>query len=249
MSSFSQADILSPVCGEFLTTHWSVVLAAGREESPTAAAALEDLCRAYWRPLYAYVRRQGHDAHEAQDLTQDFFARLLQKHYLELADPVRGRFRTFLLTSLKRFLINDWKRLSRQKRGSGREPFSLDAQSAEADYGIEPAEGLNPEQLYEKRWATTLLEHVLQKLQADYEAAGMTRLFDELKVYIWGEKSGISYADIGAHLGLTEGAVKVAAHRMRQRFRQLLRAEIGNTVANPSEIDAELQYLFEVIAR
>jgi RNA polymerase sigma-70 factor (ECF subfamily) len=249
MSLFSQVDVLSPAASEFLTTHWSVVLAAGKVESPKAAAALEDLCRAYWKPLYAYVRRQGHDAHEAQDLTQDFFARLLEKHYLELADPARGRFRTFLLTSLKRFLINDWKRASRQKRGGGQEPFSLDSQSAEADYVFEPAEGLSPEQIYEKRWATTLLERVLGKLQADYEAAGMAALFNELKVYVWGEKSGLSYADIGAQLGLTEGAIKVAAHRMRQRFRQLLRDEIGNTVADPSEVDAELQYLFEVVAR
>jgi RNA polymerase sigma factor (sigma-70 family) len=249
MSLFSQADILSPAGGEFLTTHWSVVLAAGSEESPKAAAALEELCRAYWKPLYVYVRRQGHDPHEAQDLTQDFFARLLEKHYLELADRERGRFRTFLLTSLKRFLINDWKRAARQKRGGGQEPFSLDAQSAEQDFASEPAEGLSPEQIYEKGWATTLLDRALQRLQADYETAGMARLFNELKAYVWGEKSGLSYAEIGAQLGLTEGAVKVAAHRMRERFRQLLRAEIGNTVADPAEIDAELQYLFEVIAR
>ena len=249
MSLFSQADILSPAGGEFLTTHWSVVLAAGGEESPKAAAALEELCRAYWKPLYAYVRRQGHDPHEAQDLTQEFFTRLLEKHYLELANRERGRFRTFLLTSLKRFLINDWKRASRQKRGGGQGPFSLDGQSAEQDFPFEPAEGLSPEQIYEKGWATTLLDRALQGLQTDYEAAGMARLFNELKVYIWGEKSGLSYSEIGAQLGLTEGAVKVAAHRMRQRFRQLLRAEIGNTVVDPGEIDAELQYLFEVIAR
>jgi len=198
--------------------------------------------------LYAYVRRQGYDTHEAQDLTQDFFARLLEKQYLELADPARGRFRTFLLTSLKRFLINDWKRSSRQKRGGGQQAFSLDGQAEDEDYVFEPAEGVTPERVYEKRWATTLLEHVLSKLQADYESAGMAALFNELKVYVWGEKSGFSYADIAAHLGLSEGAVKVAAHRMRQRFRQLLRAEIANTVADPNEVDAELQYLFEVIA-
>jgi len=248
MSLFSQADGLSPAAAEFVTTHWSVVFAAGKVESPKAAAALEDLCRAYWKPLYAYVRRQGYDTHEAQDLTQDFFARLLEKQYLELADPARGRFRTFLLTSLKRFLINDWKRSSRQKRGRGQQAFSLDGQAEDEDYVFEPAEGVTPERVYEKRWATTLLEHVLSKLQADYESAGMAALFNELKVYVWGEKSGFSYADIAAHLGLSEGAVKVAAHRMRQRFRQLLRAEIANTVADPNEVDAELQYLFEVIA-
>jgi RNA polymerase sigma-70 factor (ECF subfamily) len=153
-----------------------------------------------------------------------------------------------LLTSLKRFLINDWKRSSRQKRGGGQQPFSLEGQTEDEDHPFEPAEGITPERVYEKRWATTLLEHVLGKLQADYESAGMAALFNELKVYVWGEKSGFSYADIAAHLGLSEGAVKVAAHRMRQRFRQLLRAEIANTVADPNEVDAELQYLFEVIA-
>ena len=249
MSLFSQADVPGPAGSEFLTTHWSMVLAAGKDQSPKAAAALEDLCRAYWKPLYAYVRRQGHDIHQAQDITQDFFARLLEKHYLELADPARGRFRTFLLTSLKRFLINDWKRASRQKRGGGQETFSLNADSAEPEYVIEPADGLSPEQIYEKHWATTLLERVLEKLQMDYEAMGMKALFNELKTYIWGERSGLSYGDVASQLGLTEGAVKVAAHRMRQRFRQLLHEEIGNTVADPSEIGAEIKYLFEVMAR
>jgi RNA polymerase sigma-70 factor (ECF subfamily) len=248
MSVLSQADAFSPAANEFVTTHWSVVFAAGKMESPKAAAALEDLCRAYWKPLYAYVRRQGHDAHEAQDLTQDFFARLLEKQYLELADPARGRFRTFLLTSMKRFLINDWKRSSRQKRGGGQQPFSLEGQTSDEDYTFEPSESATPERIYEKRWATTLLERVLTNLQSDYESAGTGALFHELKVYVWGEKSSLSYADIASHLGLSEGAVKVAAHRMRQRFRQLLRAEIANTVADPNEVDAELQYLFEVIA-
>lgn len=245
--SLSEVDSGSRPGREFLTTHWSVVLAAG-QESPQGVAALEDLCRVYWKPLYSYVRRQGHDTHEAQDLTQEFFSRLLQKHYLELADPARGRFRTFLLTSLKRFLINDWKHACRQKRGGGEQPLSLDGQFERDDHVFEAAAGLSPDQIYEKRWAEALLEEVLRKLEGDYEAVGMERLFHELKVYIWGEKNALSYVQIGEQLGLTEGAVKVAAHRMRRRFRELLRSELSNTVADPKDIEAELQYLFEVIA-
>lgn len=244
-----QLDDVSGPAGEFVTTHWSVVLAAGDEESPSAAQALERLCQVYWKPLYAYVRRQGHGIHEAQDLTQEFFARLLEKQYLQLADPGRGRFRTFLLTSLKRFLINEWKHASRQKRGGGQK-FSLLVEDSEAENSIaEPSEGLTPEQIYEQRWATSLLEEVIAKLRRDYAAAGMEKLFDELKVYIWGEKNALSYADIASQLGLSDGAVKVAAHRLRNRFRLLLRAEVANTVSDPSEVDDELRHLFEIVAR
>jgi len=235
--------------GQFTTTHWSVVLAAGHNESPSAAQALEKLCHAYWKPLYAYVRRQGHDEQDAQDLTQDFFARLLAMDYLSLADPARGRFRTFLLTSLQNYLRNEWKRTCRQKRGGGQPILSLDAAHAEAEYRLEPAEGLPPDLLYERRWAMTLLEEVLARLRLDYEANGSARLFDELKAFVWGDRNTASHAEIAAQLGLSEGAVKVAVHRLRRRFGELLRAEIAHTVNSPAEVEEELRHLINVMSR
>ena len=232
----------------FATTHWSVVLTAARDSTPEARDALEKLCASYWYPLYAYTRRTGRGVEDAQDLTQDFFARLLEKQYLGLATPERGRFRTFLLSSLKNFLANDWKRSHRQKRGGDVAILSIDAATGENLYAAEPVELGDPEKLYEKRWASTLLELVLQRLREHYAATGRGPLFDELKVFVWGDRSDCSYAQIAAHLGLTEGAVKVAVHRLRHHFRDLLRAEIANTVADPQEVDEELRHMISVIA-
>ena len=232
----------------FATTHWSVVLTAARDAEPQAAEALEKLCRSYWYPLYAYVRKTGRTVEDSQDLTQDFFARLLAKQYLELATPERGRFRTFLLSSLKNFLANDWNRARRQKRGGEAAFLSIDAEVGENLYAAEPVETADPEKLYEKRWAGTLLDLTLNRLREDYTASGREQLFDELKVYVWGERSSASYSEVAAHLQLSEGAVKVAVHRLRQRFRDLLRAEIANTVADEHEVDEELRHLITVIA-
>ena len=237
----------APASAQFATTHWSVVLAAGERELPQAAEALEKLCRAYWYPLYVYVRRQGNSPEDAQDLTQDFLSRLLEKNYFAKADRDRGKFRTFLLGSLKNFLVNEWKRAGRLKRGGGVEFLSIDANVAEDRYATEPANEANPDAAYEQRWAVTLIEHVLATLRREYIAADKARLFEELKGFIWGDKSTASYAEIAGHLNLTEGTVKVAVHRLRQRFRQLLRAEVAHTVARPEDVDGELRHLIAVV--
>ena len=236
-----------PVSAQFATTHWSVVLAAGERELPQAAEALEKLCRTYWYPLYVYARRQGNSPEDAQDLTQDFFSRLLEKNYLAKADRDRGKFRTFLLGSLKNFLVNEWKRAGRLKRGGGVEFVSIDANVAEDRYATEPANESNPDAAYEQRWAITLIEQVLATLRREYSAADKARLFEELKGFIWGDKSAASYAEIAGHLNLTEGTVKVAVHRLRQRFRELLRAEVAHTVARPEDVDDELRHLIAVV--
>ena len=233
--------------GVFATTHWSVVLAAGHSSVPGAQEALETLCRAYWYPLYVYVRGQGQSPHDAQDLTQEFFARLLDKNYLRLADPDCGKFRAFLLKSLKHFLVNEWEKARTQKRGGGQCVIPLDAEIAESCYAAEPVQALTLDQVYEKRWAVTLIEAVLAGLRESYVAGGRLPVFDALKGFIWGDQTTLSYAEAGAQLGLTEGAVKVAVHRLRGRYRELLRAEIAKTVATPGEVDGELHHLIAVL--
>jgi RNA polymerase sigma factor (sigma-70 family) len=231
----------------FATTHWSVVLAAGHSTAADADAALEKLCRTYWFPLYAFARRQGNSPEDAQDLTQDFFARLLQKNYLAKADPDRGKFRTFLLGSLKNFLVNEWKRAGRLKRGGGLEFLSIDTIAAEDRYAAEAPVESNADADYEMRWAVTLIEQVLSALRQEFNAAGKGQLFTELKGFIWGDKSTVSYAEIAEQVKLSEGNVKVAVHRLRQRFRELLRAEVAQTVAGPEDIDVELRHLINVL--
>ena len=234
---------------EFTATHWSVVLAAGQAESPQATAALEKLCRTYWYPLYVYVRRRGHSPEDAQDLTQQFFALFLQKEYFRLADLRRGRFRTFLLHALEHFLVNEWKRAQRVKRGGGTPCLSLEADDAESRYAREPVTTLTPERAYEMRWARTLLEQVLAALQQEYIQSGHDRLFEALAEMLWGKDASVSYAQIGERLGMTEGAVGTAMHRLRQRYRERLRAEVAQTVAEPGEVDEELQYLLTVVSQ
>jgi RNA polymerase sigma factor (sigma-70 family) len=237
-----------PGGGQFNTTHWSVVLLAGETQAPEADAAVNSLCRTYWPPLYAYARRAGHSPEDAQDLTQDFFARLLEKKYLKLANQERGRFRSFLLKSLQHFLVNEWVRSQAQKRGGGQKIFSLDEEAAERSYLQQPADLLSPESLYDKRWAMTLLERAMDRLGADYEGAGKRELFDQLKGSLLTEGSAESYRQLGEPMLMSEGAVKVAVHRLRQRFREAIRSEIAQTVATPAEVDEELRYLLTALA-
>jgi len=232
--------------GVFASTHWSVVLTAGEGQSPQASEALEKLCQAYWQPLYVYARRRGYSPEDAQDLTQQFFALFLRKRSFSLADPSRGRFRVFLLKSLQHFLADDWKRAHRIKRGGGAPEVSMDSYHAEDRIAIELADTKTPEGAYEQRWAVTLIEQVLTALRQEFNAADKARLFEELSGFIWGDKSTASYAEIAGHLNLTEGTVKVAVHRLRQRFRELLRAEVAHTVARPEDIDGELRHLISV---
>ena len=231
----------------FQTTHWSVVVLAGQEASPQAAESLEKLCRAYWFPLYAYVRRRGHTAEDAQDLTQEFFLRLLRKDYLAHADRGKGRFRSFLLSSLNHFLTNDWRRAQAQKRGAGRAVISLDDTTAEARYGLGPLSGLTPERLYERHWALTLLEHALARLREEFAAAGQTRQFNQLRGFLTTEAAESSYAAAAAKLGMTTGAAGKVIHRLRLRYRELVREEIAQTVGSPAEVEDEIRWLFGAV--
>ena len=233
--------------GQFNTTHWSVVVMAGTKGLPQTAEAPEKLCRAYWYPLYAYARRQGNTPEDAQDLTQQFFSRLLEKDYLAKADRERGKFRTFLLGSMKNFLVNEWRRTNRLKRGGDHSFVSFDSSIGEERYAAESTAEPNPESAYEKQWAIALIEQVFAELRREYGALGRGPLFEELRAFIWGDQSGASYSEIGLQLGLTEGAVKVAMHRLRQRFRELLRAEVAHTVLRPEDIDGELRHLIAVL--
>ena len=223
------------------------MLAAGQAASPQSAAALARLCEIYWYPLYAFVRRQGHNRDDAQDLTQEFFARFLEKEYIGLADPARGRFRSFLLACLKNFLAERHRYMERLKRGGGQTLVSWDAATAEERYVAEPKDEATPESIYEKRWALTLLEAALSRLGQELAAAGKERVFAELKAHLWGERDAESYAVIAERLGMTEGALKVASHRLRQRYRDVLREEVAHTVAKPGEIDEELRHLIAVV--
>jgi RNA polymerase sigma-70 factor (ECF subfamily) len=227
----------------FVTTHWSVVLAAKDKSSPESAAALEVLCRAYWYPLYAFVRRQGYSPSDSQDMTQEFFARLLAKEYLQAADREKGRFRTFLRVALRRFLANEWDRARRLKRGGGRTPLPLDTAAAEQRYQAEGDDALPPDRLYERRWARALLEQVLGRLRAEYAAAARTADFEQLKEALIADRGAIAYRDLATALGLSEGAARVAVHRLRKRFREVFRATVAETVSSPEEVEAELRHL------
>lgn len=232
----------------FVTTHWSVVLSARRKDSPQSAAALETLCRTYWYPLYAYVRRQGHPPPDAQDLTQEFFARLLQKDYLKAAAREKGRFRTFLIVALKRFLANEWDRARAQKRGGGQPLLSLDTELAEQRYRIEPVEGATADRVFERRWALTLLDHTMTRLREEFATGGKVAEFERLKACLTAERGEISYADIAAALGLSEASARVAVHRLRKRFREIFREEIAHTVSRAADIEEEVRYLMSVLA-
>jgi RNA polymerase sigma factor (sigma-70 family) len=248
--AFSQENLGPEQAGarEFRTTHWSVVLTAGQSASPQAAAALEQLCRAYWYPLYAYVRRKGYEVADAQDLTQEFFARLIEKHDLGAVDRRKGKFRSFLLASLEHFLAKEWTRAHRLKRGGGKTIISWDGCDPEEQYKLEPCGELSAERIYERRWALTVLEQAMSALSADYGAAGKQPLFDELKPFLSGEDDTISYPELAARLQISEGAVRVAVHRMRQRYGESVREEIAKIVQRPEEIEEELRHLFAVLS-
>src|ERR1051326_4055812 len=237
MSERSISDKSFVPIGQFQTTQWGLIMMASGEHADAAREALEQLCRIYWYPIYAFVRRQGQSVENAQDLTQEFFVRVLQGNYFQGADPQRGRLRSFLLASLKNFLVNEWEKACTAKRGGNHFIFSWDERNAEGRYLSEPVEGLTPERIYEKRWAVTLLEQTLGRLRSEYQSEEKELLFESLKPYVWGEAVTGGYASIADRLGLTDGALRTAMHRLRERYRQLLRAEVASTVAKPSEID------------
>lgn len=231
----------------FATTHWSVVLAAGNGTSPGTSEALEKLCRTYWYPLYAYVRRRGYEAHDAQDLTQEFFARFLAKNYLDRADRQRGKFRSFLLASLNNFLADEWDKAKAQKRGGAHAFISLDDEEVEKRYLLEPASDLTPEKIFERRWALTLLDQALERLREEMAAAGKAGQFELLKRFLASETASGDYASVGPQLNMNASQVAMLVHRLRQRYREHLRLEIAHTVASPVEIDEEMRHLIEVI--
>ena len=233
----------------FATTHWSMVLAAGKTHSPQATAALETLCRSYWPPLYAFIRRRGHSPEEAQDLTQEFFARFLNGNGLATTSPEKGRFRSFLLAVLQHFLINDWHRGQCQKRGGGQFAVSLDAEPAEARYQIELMETATPESVFERHWAFTVLDQTMNRLRDEYASARKSDLFELLRETLSGEKRTTPRAEIAARCGISVGAVDVAVHRLRRRYGRLLREEIAHTVGQPGEVEDEIRHLRAVLGR
>ncbi|MBI2928250.1 MAG: sigma-70 family RNA polymerase sigma factor [Verrucomicrobia bacterium] len=224
------------------------MLAAGRRSTPQADEALEELCRTYWYPLYAYIRHQGHTREDAEDLTQAFFARFLAKNYLEGLSSAKGKFRAFLLAALKHFLANEWDRADRQKRGGHATHLSLDWHSADTRYQIDPPDHLSPDKLYDRAWAVTLLESVITRLREESAAAGKAKLFEQLKPFLMVGKSAIPYAQAATELDLAEGAVRVAVHRLRRRYRELLRAEITQTLTDAEQVEEEMRSLFSAFA-
>ncbi len=228
----------------FATTRWSVVLAAGQGDDPAAAQSLDRLCRTYWYPLYAYLRRRGYGAHDAEDLIQGFFERFLHDDSLRRVDQARGRFRSFLLMALNRFVCDVWDRDRAFKRGGGERFVSLDDPEGETRYQQEPATNETPERIYERRWALAALEQAITRLQADFTSAGKQRQFDELKAFLASNSGAAGYAEVATHLGMTTGAVAVAVHRLRQRYRELVRDEIAQTLTGLEDLDQEMRQLF-----
>jgi RNA polymerase sigma-70 factor (ECF subfamily) len=228
----------------FATTRWTVVLAAGRRHTLQSDAALAELCRAYWFPLYAYIRRRGHSKEDAEDLTQSFFTRLLEKNYLHGLDAERGRFRAFLLSALKHFLANEWDKSHRQKRGGNAAHLSHDWQSADTQFQVAASAEPSPDKGFDREWAVALLGKVIARLGAECAAAGRARQFEELKVFLTAENGAVPHAAAAQALGINEGAARVAVHRLRKRYRELLRDEIAQTLSDPSHVDDELRALF-----
>jgi RNA polymerase sigma factor (sigma-70 family) len=232
----------------FATTHWSVVVAARDRASPEACAALAELCNAYWYPLYAFIRRQGNAADQAQDLTQEFFVLLLQPDFLASVDQQKGKFRAFLLAACKHFLSNERDRARALKRGGGRLLVSLDFEAAEVRYRQESSQTLPPDKLFERRWALTLLDQAVARLKLEFDDAGKSAQFQQLKAFLTGDKGKTTYSKLAEETGCTEGALKVAVHRLRRRYRELLREEIGRTLDDPAQVDAEIRDLFAILS-
>jgi RNA polymerase sigma-70 factor (ECF subfamily) len=236
-----------PGPSQFPTTRWTLVIAAGDPHRKDARSALVSLCEGYWYPLYAYLRRRGYPADEAQDLTQEFFIRVLEGRYLDRADPEKGRFRSFLLTSLKFFVADEEDRQRAHKRGGGT-VVSLEFSSGEKRYQHEPAHDETPERIFERRWALSVLDRVMEKLRNEFVQHGRPEHFERLKVFLLGQ-SDAPYAALAREMNTSEGALKVAIHRLRKRYRELFRQEIADTVADPAEVESELRYLAAVLTR
>jgi RNA polymerase sigma-70 factor (ECF subfamily) len=232
----------------FVTTHWSVVVAAQDKTCAASAEALEDLCGIYWYPLYAFVRRLGHGPQDAEDLTQEFFARLLHKGYLQAADPEKGRFRTFLRVAIKRFLANEWDRVRAEKRGGGRRVVTLDAGLAERLFSNDPGGGLSLESAYDKRWALALVDQSLRRLRSEYEQQGKKAEFEALKPCLDAARGAIDYGELAAGLAIAESTARVLVHRLRRRFRDIFREEVAQTLADPGELDEEMRHLVAALA-
>ena len=222
------------------------MLRAGRRDGADSADALEKLCRAYWFPLYAFARREGCGPEEAQDVTQEFFSRLLAKNYLQTADPQRGRFRSFLLSSFRHMMANERRNAAREKRGGGEQVFSLDEQDAEGRYLLDPADATTPERIFERRWAETVLARVLDRLEAEYTGHAMR--FEDLKVFLVEARGTAAFAEVAARMGVTEAALKSVVHRMRRRYAELFRDEVAHTVENPAEVEEEIRHMFTVLS-
>jgi RNA polymerase sigma factor (sigma-70 family) len=244
----SRAGDRIPAAPQFSTTHWSVVLAAGEKDSPRSAEALEKLCRTYWFPLYAYVRRKGHTPEDSQDLTQEFFSRFLKKGHLDRASRERGRFRTFLLASLQNFLRHEWERARAEKRGGGRVPIPWEEENAETRYCLEVNSQLAPDRVFDQRWAMALFQNALARLQEESGASGKGAHFGELKSFLSTEPDEGAYSGVAARLGMSKGAIAVAVHRLRQRYGELVREEIAHTVATPAEVEQEMHYLIGLMS-
>lgn len=249
MSSNENADSPGVPRGDvFVTTRWTVVLQAGRKSSSQSDRALGELCQMYWFPLYAYVRRKGHTKEDAEDLVQAFFEKFLEKNYLEGLSAERGKFRAFLLASLKHFLANEWDKSQRQKRGGGITHLSLDWQNADQRFHLDPADPSSPDKSFDREWALALLERVIVRLREECAAAGKAPLFEQSKGYLMIGEAAIPYADAAKSLGLDEGAVRVAVHRLRRRYRELLRDEIAQTLDDSAQVAEELRSLQTALA-
>ena len=249
MSSGNETNPFENRNRQFATTHWSIVRAVNHENSSAANSALQELCQTYWYPLYTYVRRQGHDANSAADLTQAFFADLLQREDLKKVDESLGKFRSFLLASIKHFIINQWDKAKAQKRGGGRSILSLDFRDADSRYQLEPAHEMTPDLVFQKQWAKALLGRVHSALRSEFAGRGKAHQFDKLQKFLAGKSDEETLGSAAAQLSMSEVAVKVAVHRMRQRFGELIRAEIEHTVCTPEEVDSEIQQLFDVLRK
>jgi RNA polymerase sigma factor (sigma-70 family) len=248
MPGKTDTNSISADTSRFATTHWSLVLAAGSPESTRYHEALEVLCRTYWFPIYAYLRRQGHGVHESEDHAQGFLTHMIEMRDLSGADPERGRFRSFLLSMLKHFVADQRIRSRAQKRGGGKKALSLDFASAETRYKLEPAHQLSPDKLFEKSWAFTVLAQTMARLKAETSDTTKQKLFEQLKAHLGGQSHAIPYRELAARLEMTEGAVKVALHRLRQRYRELLREYIAQTVSTPKDVEDEIRALFTALS-
>jgi RNA polymerase sigma-70 factor (ECF subfamily) len=241
-------DTALPKATQFATTHWSVVLAAGKEDPADAGAALEKLCRTYWYPLYAYVRRHGFGPHDAEDIIQGLFGQLLGRHAFRDRTVACGKFRSFLLASLNYYLADLYDREHAAKRGSGQPEIALDAFDAEERYRFEPVDRLTPEKIFERRWALTLLGNVMSRIEEEFVRGDRGELFRQIRPFVFDKHPEANYDSVATSLGMKPGAVRVAAHRMRQRCRELFREEVAHTVSDPAEVEAELRYLRAVMA-